>query len=62
MNFADIEDLKAALPDILSKPGPVFVSCKVYPEVENTPIGQRVGWRKRNAAKVVQDLRGALAG
>jgi len=60
MNFEDIEAFTEALPGILAGPGPVFVSCKVYPEVENTPIGQRVGWRKRSAAKVVQDLRGAL--
>ncbi len=60
MNFEDIEAFTEALPGILAGPGPVFVSCKVYPEVENTPIGQRVGWRTRSAAKVVQDLRGAL--
>ena len=27
------------------------------PEVENTPIGKRVRWRKRTADRVVQDLR-----
>ena len=37
------------------------MAVKVLPEVENTPIGQRVRWRKRSADKVVQDLRGALA-
>ncbi len=35
---------------------------KVWPEVENTPIGQRVRWRKRSSDKVVADLRGALTG
>jgi hypothetical protein len=39
----------------------VFVALKVWPEVENTPIGQRVRWRKRSSDKVVQDLRSALA-
>jgi phosphonopyruvate decarboxylase len=60
VNFTELDAFSQALPGILAAPGPVFVACKVYPEVENTPIGQRVTWRKRSAAKVVQDLRGAL--
>jgi len=60
MNFADLDALTDALPGIFAAAGPVFVSCKVYPEVENTPINQRVRWRKRSAAQVVSDLRGAL--
>ena len=60
MNFAELDMVSAALPGILAAPGPVFVACKVFPEVENTPIGQRVGWRKRSAAKVVLDVRTAL--
>lgn len=60
MNISEIGQFQAELPGILAAPGPVFVSLKVWPEVENTPIGQRVRWRKRGADKVVQDLRGAL--
>jgi thiamine pyrophosphate-dependent acetolactate synthase large subunit-like protein len=60
MGFADIESFRRALPGILAGPGPVFVALKVLPETENTPIGQRVKWRKRSADKVVADLRGAL--
>ena len=60
INISEIEDFRAQLPSILASPGPVFVALKVYPEVENTPIGQRVRWRKRGADKVVQDLRDAL--
>jgi hypothetical protein len=48
------------LPRILAAAGPVFVALKVLPEVENTPIGQRVRWRKRVADRVVADLRQAL--
>jgi thiamine pyrophosphate-dependent acetolactate synthase large subunit-like protein len=59
-NFSDLEDFSAQLPDILQAPGPVFVALKVWPEVENTPIGQRVRWRKRSSDQVVHDLRGAL--
>ncbi|MGE0225940.1 MAG: thiamine pyrophosphate-dependent enzyme [Acetobacteraceae bacterium] len=60
VNITEIDDFTARLPGLLATPGPVFAALKVYPEVENTPIGQRVRWRKRAADKVVQDLRGAL--
>ncbi len=59
-NFSELDDFARALPDILARPGPVFVALKVWPEVENTPIGQRVRWRKKSADKVVGDLRNAL--
>lgn len=60
--FDRLESVKQALPRIMAAPGPVFVALKVTPEVENTPIGQRVKWRKRGADKVVADLRAALGG
>ena len=60
MNIGELDQFSAELPGILKAPGPVFVSLKVWPEVENTAIGQRVRWRKRAADKVVRDLRGAL--
>jgi thiamine pyrophosphate-dependent acetolactate synthase large subunit-like protein len=59
-NFADLQDFSRELPAILAAPGPVFVTLKVLPEVENTPIGQRVRWRTRAADKVVADLRATL--
>jgi thiamine pyrophosphate-dependent acetolactate synthase large subunit-like protein len=60
MNYAELDTFSKDLPGILREPGPAFVSCKVWPEVENTPIGQRVRWRKRSSDKIVQDLRAAL--
>src|SRR3954447_24444169 len=51
--FSQPEDFARGQPSILGAPGPVFVALKVHPEVENTPIGQRVRWRKRSADKVV---------
>lgn len=60
VNIAELNDFKRQLPGLLATQGPVFASLKVFPEVENTPIGQRVRWRKRGADKVVRDLRGAL--
>lgn len=59
-NYAELDAFSKDLPGILRQPGPVFVACKVWPEVENTPIGQRVRWRKRSSDKVVQDLREVL--
>jgi thiamine pyrophosphate-dependent acetolactate synthase large subunit-like protein len=59
-SFSVLDDFSRELPGILAAPGPVFVALKVLPEVENTPIGQRVRWRKRTADKVVSDVRSAL--
>jgi len=59
-NFSELDAFSNALPGILKAPGPVFVALKVWPEVENTAIGQRVRWRKRSSDKVVSDLRGAF--
>jgi hypothetical protein len=59
-NFSELDAFSAELPGILQAPGPVFVALKVWPEIENTAIGQRVRWRKRGGDKVVRDLRGAL--
>ena len=58
--FAEIAELERALPGIMAAPGPVFVACKVVPEVENEPIGRRRRWQTRTRDEVVADLRGAL--
>lgn len=60
VNIAELDDFTRQLPGLLATQGPVFCSLKVFPEVENTPIGQRVRWRKRGADKVVRDLRSVL--
>lgn len=60
VSFSELEDFTRELPGILAAPGPAFVALKVWPEVENTPIGQRVRWRRRTADKVVADLRSEL--
>ena len=58
--FAELGDFTSELPGILSRPGPVFVWLKVYPEVENQPIGTRRRWQTRSRDQVLADLRGAL--
>ena len=58
--FAELADFAGDLPGILARPGPVFVWLKVYPEIENAPIGQRRRWQTRGRDRVLADLRGAL--
>jgi thiamine pyrophosphate-dependent acetolactate synthase large subunit-like protein len=58
--FTELADLANELPGIIERPGPVFVWLKVYPEVENAPIGSRRRWQTRGRDQVLADLRGAL--
>src|SRR5438270_2371879 len=58
--FTDIADLQREMAAIIGRPGPVFVWLKVYPEVENSPIGRRRRWQTRSREQVVTDLRGGL--
>jgi thiamine pyrophosphate-dependent acetolactate synthase large subunit-like protein len=58
--FTEIEQVSKKLATIFASPGPVFVWNKVHPEIENLPIGQRVSWRKRTPAQVIDDTRLAL--
>src|SRR6202030_3393166 len=55
--FAELDDFARDLPEILGRPGPVFVALKVYPEIENAPIGSRVRWNKRARTQGIADLR-----
>src|ERR1700719_1049779 len=58
--FDKLDDFDRALPEILGRPGPVFVALKVYPEIENAPIGSRVRWNKRARTQGIADLRGEI--
>ncbi|MBV9825748.1 MAG: thiamine pyrophosphate-binding protein [Alphaproteobacteria bacterium] len=58
--FDDIADVAREIGGILQQPGPVFVALKVYPEVENQPIGQRRRWNTRKREEVVAELRADL--
>jgi pyruvate/2-oxoacid:ferredoxin oxidoreductase beta subunit len=55
-SFTELDAAVAALPEILGKPGPVFVALKVHADIENKPIGERVRWRKRSWTQVISDL------
>jgi thiamine pyrophosphate-dependent acetolactate synthase large subunit-like protein len=58
--FDEAADFARELPAILARPGPVFVALKVYPEIENDPIGRRRRWQTRTRDQVLSDLRGVL--
>ena len=55
--FDNLEDFTTNIEQILSEPGPVFVTMKVYPEIENEPIGSRTRWQTRTRNQVVQDIK-----
>ena len=58
--FDDLEEFSSQLGEILNTPGPVFVWIKVFPEVENLPINQRVRWQTRSRDKVLADVQKEL--
>jgi thiamine pyrophosphate-dependent acetolactate synthase large subunit-like protein len=58
--FDELDAFGRELPGIMDKPGPVFVALKVFPEVENEPIGRRRRWNTRPRDQVIADLRGEL--
>ncbi|MBV9862285.1 MAG: thiamine pyrophosphate-binding protein [Alphaproteobacteria bacterium] len=58
--FDELDAFTRELPGIVDKPGPVFVALKVYPEIENEPIGRRRRWQTRTRDKVLTDLRDEL--
>jgi thiamine pyrophosphate-dependent acetolactate synthase large subunit-like protein len=58
--FGELEQFSKSLPDILHRPGPVFVALKVVPEIENAPIGRRRRWQTRPRDQVIRDLRAEL--
>jgi thiamine pyrophosphate-dependent acetolactate synthase large subunit-like protein len=55
-----LEDFANNIKAILDQPGPVFVTMKVVPEIENAPIGQRRRWQTRSREQVLQDLQREL--
>lgn len=58
--FDNLEDFTNNIEKILSEPGPVFVTMKVYPEIENEPIGSRTRWQTRSRTQVVEDIKKEL--
>ncbi len=58
--FAELKDFAAQAPKVLNERGPVLVSLKVEPEIDNTPIHLRRPPARRTS-DIMKDLREALA-
>ena len=58
--FDNLEDFTNNIEQILEQTGPVFVAMKVFPEIENLPIGQRRRWQTRSRDKVIDDLKESM--
>jgi sulfopyruvate decarboxylase subunit beta len=59
--FDDLEDFALKIGDILAEDGPVFVTIKSEPEIQNEPIGRRVRpTRQRPTSTAFSDLQKAL--
>jgi thiamine pyrophosphate-dependent acetolactate synthase large subunit-like protein len=59
-SFDDLEDFTISVGEILNETGPVFVSLKIVPEIENLPMGLRQPRRGRSRAQTISDLQEEL--
>ncbi len=59
-SFDDLEEFAINIEGILDRPGPVFVSMKIVPEIENLPIDLRPVVKRRSREEVIKDLRDDL--
>ena len=59
-SFEDLEEFSTSLEEIMNQDGPIFVSIKVNPEVENLPIGLREREVSRSRDQTINALRGDL--
>jgi thiamine pyrophosphate-dependent acetolactate synthase large subunit-like protein len=58
--FDNLEELERNMDKILNEKGPVFVSIKVIPAIENEPIGMRQRPATRNRAQTIRELQEEL--
>ncbi len=59
-SFDDLEEFATNVEQIMKDTGPVFVSIKVVPEVENEPIGMRQRVPARGRAETIRALQAEL--
>lgn len=59
-NFDNLEEFAVSVEEILMETGPVFVSLKVVPEVENLPMGLRRRRSGRSRAETIRDMQEEL--
>jgi phosphonopyruvate decarboxylase len=58
--FDNLEEFERNVSNILHEKGPVFVAIKVFPEIENAPIGMRQRRTARTRAETIRDLQSEL--
>lgn len=58
--FDDLQEFERNVGKILNEKGPVFISIKVIPAIENEPIGMRNRPATRNRTQTIRDLRAEL--
>jgi phosphonopyruvate decarboxylase len=54
--FDDLQEFERNVGKILSEKGPVFISIKVIPAIENEPIGRRQRRPMRSRAQTIREL------
>ncbi|MCX8250540.1 MAG: thiamine pyrophosphate-dependent enzyme [Dehalococcoidia bacterium] len=59
-HFDDLEDFATQVEGIMAEEGPVFVSIKVVPEVENMPMGLRAQRKTRTRPETIAALQEEL--
>jgi thiamine pyrophosphate-dependent acetolactate synthase large subunit-like protein len=59
-HFDNLEDFANSIESIMKETGPVFVSMKMVPEVENAPIGMRERRPQRSRAESITALQKEL--
>jgi phosphonopyruvate decarboxylase len=55
--FDDLQEFERNVGKILNEQGPVFISIKVIPAIENEPIGRRQRRATRSRTQTIRDLR-----
>ena len=59
-HFDNLEDFANSIESIMKETGPVFVSMKMVPEIENEPIGMRQRVPQRSRAQTIEALQKEL--
>ena len=59
--FDDLEEFATRAAEVLNEPGPVFVTIKTDPDLENSPIAKRPP-RRRTMRQQADDLIASLEG
>ena len=59
-NFDDLEEFTTRIEDIMQEQGPILISIKIQPEVQNLPIGLRERRVTRSRAETIKDLQAEL--